>query len=121
VIQIQSENPSKLTPPRLVIEYETKTSAAWTNDSSSSDLLLFKVDYSMKTDSFWDSIQILIGFGAAFAVVVYGVKMNNWQSRLKEQALTLSSMTFIIHATMTLCHTFVLVFFPFAVAICAYW
>jgi glucose uptake protein GlcU len=127
-VQVQSENPNKLTPPRLIIQYETKTLDPTQLESSTiTDLLLYKVDYSMKTDTFWESIQILIGFVAAFALVVYGVKMNNWQSRQQQQQLgnqndgSLTSMSFILHATMTLCHTLVLLFLPFAVSICSYW
>ena len=129
-IQVQSESPDKLTPPRLIIEYDTKIKdpdPAFEEDSPSNDLLLFKVDYSMKSDTFWESIQILIGFVAAFALVVFGIKMNNWQSRQLQPELgnqndgSLTSMIFIIHSTMILCHTFVLLFFPFAVIICSYW
>eukprot|EP00804_Cyclotella_cryptica_P009607 CCRYP_006304-RC/>CCRYP_006304-RC protein AED:0.04 eAED:0.04 QI:1898/0.4/0.66/1/0.6/0.66/6/31/1047 len=122
LIQIQSENPTRLNPPRLIIEYETETIPSLSGSRS----LLFKVDYSMKTDTFWNSIQILIGFVAAFAVVVYGVKMNNWLSR-QHQALgrrndgSLTSMTFVVHAIMILCHTLVLLFLPFTAAICSYW
>lgn len=90
------------------------------------DSLLFKVDYSMKTDAFWESIQILIGFVAALALVVYCVKMNNWKSRQLQQELgnqngSMTSSKFVVHASMILCHTCVLLFFPFAVAICSYW
>ena len=128
LIQVKSDDPSKLTPPRLIIEYETKAiDPAREERQPISDRLLFKVDYSMKTDTFWESIQILIGFVAALALVVYGVKMNNWQTRQLQQGFgiqnesSLTSMGFVLHAMMILCHTFVLLFFPFAVAICSYW
>ena len=131
--QVQSDNPNQLTPPRLIIEYETKVINLSQKESLGSDLLLFKVGYSMKTETFWDSIQILLGFVSAFAILVYGVKINNWQSRQQPQQQqqqennlhqndeSFTSMTFIVHATMTLCHVFVLIFFPFVVAICSYW
>lgn len=126
LIQVQSDDPNKMTPPRLIIEYETKAiEPSRAGKATITDSLLFKVDYSMKTDAFWESIQILIGFVTALALVVYGVKMNNWHSRqLQQEGLSSGSMTsteFIIHASMILCHTCVLLFFPFAVAICSYW
>lgn len=126
LIQVQSEDPSKLTPPRLIIEYQTKALDPAQQEKPICDSLFFKVDYSMKTDTFWESIQIIIGFIAALALVVYGIKMNNWQTRQppqsnEQQYASLTSIKFIVHAVMMLCHTFVLLFFPFAVVICSYW
>ena len=43
-IQTQTENPSKIYPPRLIIEYEMATKV------SDEDTLLLKVEYSMKTE-----------------------------------------------------------------------
>jgi len=44
-IQTQTENPSKIYPPRLIIEYETTATKV-----SEKDTLLLKVEYSMKTE-----------------------------------------------------------------------
>ena len=122
-IQVQSSDPTKLAPPRLIIEYSTKAVDVASIDAAK---MLFKVDYSMTTENFWESLQILIGFVAAFAVVVYGVKMNNWQSRQQQnppnnQDESLTSMNFVMQAFVVLCHVFVLLFFPFVVAVCLYW
>ena len=76
VLQIptQSENPSKLYPPKLILEYATTTSGSWTGEEGI--ILLSKVEYSHKTENFWASIQIMIGFILAFAVVIFGVPFS---------------------------------------------
>ena len=45
-IQTQTENPSKIYPPRLIIEYETTLAKVIQHE----DTLLLKVEYSMKTE-----------------------------------------------------------------------
>ncbi|EED96619.1 predicted protein [Thalassiosira pseudonana CCMP1335] len=66
-VVIQSENPNRVYPPRLVIEYATATSVDIDNTK---DLLVFKVDYSMKTENFWSSIQVILGFTAYLVYIV---------------------------------------------------
>ena len=123
---IQSENPKRLYPPKLIIEYATSVSGSWSADLKNKETLVFKVEYAMKTENFWSTIQVMIGFVFAFAVVVFGVRMNNWQSRQRanDSESSFGSMTgfhFIFHGVMVACHTFVLLFFPFLFLICCYW
>ncbi|KAL7535263.1 hypothetical protein ACHAXR_010500 [Thalassiosira sp. AJA248-18] len=128
VLQIptQSENPSKLYPPKLILEYATTTSGSWTGEEGI--ILLSKVEYSHKTENFWASIQIMIGFILAFAVVIFGVRMNSWQSRQRtysaegpSAAGSILGLHFMLHGFMIACHTFVMLFFSFTFMICLYW
>lgn len=123
-VKSQSEDPKQIYPPRLVVEYATKPRG----DRDDVDLsLIFKVEYSMETADFWASIQIMIGFIFALAVVIFGIRMNNWQSRQRANsddpasAGSILGFQFMIHAFMVVCHTFVLLFFSFIVMICFYW
>ena len=81
----------------------------------------------MQTANFWATIQIMSGFVIACGVCVFGVRLNNWQSRQRAVGNDLSSigsMTgfhFMIHANMIAFHTLVLLGFPFAFMICCYW
>lgn len=123
-VVIQSENPNRVYPPRLVIEYATATSVDIDNTK---DLLVFKVDYSMKTENFWSSIQVILGFVSALGAVVFCTRINNWQSRQRTDSTdvstagTLTSLHFILRAVIVACHTLVLLGFPLAFLICAYW
>mmetsp|Transcript_22163 Transcript_22163/g.41859 ORF Transcript_22163/g.41859 Transcript_22163/m.41859 type:complete len:755 (-) Transcript_22163:2004-4268(-) len=128
-IQTQSENPSQLYPPRLIVEYATTANGnrfATAEKEATNTSLVFKVEYSMKTENFWASIQVMIGFIFAFAVVIFGVRMNNFFTRQQANvddpaARSTLGLHFILHAVMIACHTFVLLFFSFNTIICAYW
>ena len=88
---------------------------------------MFKAEYSMKTEDFWASLQVVIGFLFALAVVIFGVRMNNFQSRSRAggdgNSLdgSLLGLRFMLHGFMIACHTFVLLFFSLIFAICAFW
>lgn len=100
-----------------MVEYATATK------SSDAELsLLFKVQYSMRSDSFWDTIQIWLGFIFAFAVVIFGFRVNNFQSRQRtDNAGSTFGLQLLLHAFAVACHIFVLLFGCFTVLICAYW
>ncbi|KAL9181414.1 hypothetical protein ACHAXT_010219 [Thalassiosira profunda] len=116
-VPTRSENPDQLYPPQLVVEYATSTK------SSDAELsLLFKVEYSMRSDSFWDTIQIWLGFIFAFAVVIFGFRVNNFQSRQRtDNAGSVFGLQLLLHAFVVACHTFTLLFGCFTFLICAYW
>lgn len=122
-IQTQSENPSKLYPPKLTIQYATATSSSWSgNEGDVDSSLVFHVEYSMKTDNFWASIQIIIL--CAVGVVIFCIRMINWQSRQKTDtgsAGSTAGLWFMLHAFLTACHTLAMLFFLCLFLICAYW
>ncbi len=88
---------------------------------------MFHVEYSMKTDNFWASMQIIIGFLFALGVLIFCIRMANWQSRQKTDSSDTGSsgsaigLWFLLHAFMIACHTLSLLFFLFMFSICAYW
>ncbi|KAL7548806.1 hypothetical protein ACHAWF_012064 [Thalassiosira exigua] len=123
-ITTQSEDPTRLVPPILIIDYKTSTGGNWTGIK---DELVFKAEYSMETANFWASIQVVIGFIFALAVVIFGVRMNNFQSRSRAGSDgnsldgSILGLHFMLHAFMIACHTFVLLFFSLTFIVCAYW
>lgn len=123
-IQIQSEKTTRLYPPKLTIEYATATKESWLGEDEISSV--FQVEYSMKTNKFWESIQIMIGFLCAFGVAIFGIRLNNWQSRQRSSDDTGSGgsmfgLSLVLHAFMVACHTFAVLLFSFIFMICAYW
>ena len=124
-IQTQSENPSKLYPPKLTIQYATATSGSLFGREEGADAsLLFHVEYSMKTANFWASMQIVIGFLFSVGVVIFCIRMINWQSRQRADSSdngSTAGLRFMLHAFMIACHTLSLLFFAFLFSICAYW
>jgi meckelin len=124
-MQTQSENPSKLYPPILTIQYATATSDSWSgNEEGASLSLMFHVEYSMKTDNFWASMKIIIGFLFALGVLIFSIRIANWQSRQRFDNGSSGSaigLRFLLHAFMIACHTLSLLFFLFLFLICAYW
>lgn len=121
-IQIQSEQ-TRLYPPKLTIEYATATKGSWPSEEEISSV--FQVEYSMKTDKFWESIQIMIGFLCAFGVAIFGIRLNNWQSRQRASddgsAGSIFGLSLVLHAFMVASHTFVVLLFFFIFMICLYW
>ena len=122
-IQVQSEKPTRLYPPRLTIEYATATKGKGFGQEVSS---VFQVEYSMTTDKLWESIRIMIGFLCAIGVVISGIRLNNWQSRQRASddsgsTGSIFSLSLVLHVFMVASHTFVMLLFSFIFMICAYW
>lgn len=70
----------------------------------------------------------MIGFVLALGSVIFGVRMNNWQSRQRmtrtndgEHPRESILGHFMLTAVMLACHTFVLLFFSFQFLVSAYW
>ncbi|KAL3827608.1 hypothetical protein ACHAXA_002105 [Cyclostephanos tholiformis] len=123
-IQIQSEKTTRLYPPILTIEYATATKGSWSGEEEVTSV--FQVEYSMRTNKFWESIQIMIGFLCAIAIVIFGIRLNNWQSRQRtsdDSGLTGSifSLSLVLQVFMVASHTFVVLLFSFIFMICTYW
>ena len=85
---IQKQDPSKIYPPTLTIEYVERKPSAWTDRASSDtaeamalDTLVFKAEYTMETTEFWRNVEILIGFVSAIAGVLWLLRFRNWQTR----------------------------------------
>ena len=127
-IQTQRENHNQIYTPQLIIEYETTTSLSSDNKVSNTSPLLFKVEYSMKTEKFWNALMTMIIFVIALFLVIFGIRMNNWQSRQKSStsedpsgASSLLGFQAVLHAFMVACHIFATLFFCFIFFVCTYW
>lgn len=123
-IKAHSENPSRIYPPRLVVEYISATSAD--GGLSEKVKLLFKLEYSMDTKNFWDGYQLMIGFLFTVGCVVFGVRMNSWTSRQRyggadDPARSTFGLQMMLHGLVIACHTFALLFFGFTCIISLYW
>lgn len=130
---IQSQSPSHIHPPRLVIEYvERKVSEISAESDSGGNIyasIVIKTEYTMKTKKFWTAVKVMSGFVSAAAFIVWLVRLYKWQVRNKRISFSVNKLpveqrdgsTLILHAVMLMIHTFVIVFCPFIFAICAYW
>lgn len=123
-IQTQSENPTRIYPPQLIIEYATASAGSFDED----DTILFKVEYTMPHDNFWSSVQIMNGFLFAFGIVIVGIRINNWYCRQRatnqqtgSTDTTMLGLHAMMHAFMVACHTFAWLFSSFLFLICTYW
>ena len=65
---IQPENPNKIYPPTLTIEYVERRPSAWTDRADGNtaeemaiDTLMFKAEYTMDTAEFWQNLEIMVG------------------------------------------------------------
>jgi hypothetical protein len=76
-IQTQSENLNKMYPPKPAVENKTTAARNWGKDGTDTNLL-FEIEYLTNTETFWASIQIMIGFVFALSVVMVVAKLNNW-------------------------------------------
>lgn len=123
-IQIQSEKTSRLYPPRLTIEYATATKGKWTGEGKATSV--FQVEYSMRSNKFWEAMQITVGFLSAFGIVIVGIRISNWFSRQRASddsgsAGSTYGLSLVLHAVMVACHTSVVLLFCFLFMICLYW
>ncbi|GMI00340.1 hypothetical protein TrST_g3137 [Triparma strigata] len=131
---IQPEDPSKIFPPTLTIDYVERKPATWTDRAENEvaegmalDGLTFTAEYTMETDEFWSNVEILVGFVSAIAGVLWLVRVRNWQTRNQRIGSNNpdtgenNGTMYMVHVLMMLIHTFVIVFFPFVFSICAYW
>ena len=133
---IQNEDPSKIHPPRLIIEY----AEVFVNSvvESNVDSIMFKMEYTMDTKNFWNAVKILVGFVSAIAALIWILRVNNWFCRNNrpmddvrrnnyhndpeyyDTTSRILVMNFI-HFIMLALHSFVIAFTPFIVGLCTYW
>ena len=130
---IKDEDPSQIYPPRLIIEYADIESKEFldqsrrqsTTNTAHDPTVAFKIEFTMKTTRFWASIKVVLGFVSALTVVIWMLRLHNWQTRNIRIPVdaqdSFNVMLFIVHAIMLACHTCVIVFTPFLFGICAYW
>lgn len=65
---MQNEDPSKIYPPRLIIEYDEVFVNSIINSPLSSPII-FKIEYTMDTKNFWKAVKIIVGFVSAIAAL----------------------------------------------------
>jgi len=134
--QIQEDKTDKIYPPTLTIEYGEKKPSEFSDaiavddddigaaSSSPIATVMFKVEYTMNTVDFWYNATILIGFLTAVAGMIWMIRVRNWQNRTSKIGagdLDQVGMIYMVHVIMLMCHSFVVVFFPFTFCMCAYW
>ncbi len=129
--KIRTEDPTKLFPPTLTIEYAERQTSSWSNREDDTDAakmavsrILFKSEYTMDTTNFWSSIDVLIGFVSAGAIALWIGRTFNWYSRNRRPGYVdpdANTTRDMVHIIMLAVHSFVHVFFPFIFFLCAYW
>ena len=140
---IQEEDPTRIYPPRLVVEYEHVRVDGAGDDSDAAlwDDVIFRVEYAARTERFWTNVEVMMGFVCAVGVVVWILRCYNWQNRNRLTGTEAGTgggggagasarhgreeymlvFSFVVHVVMLAFHTFVWVFFPLMFGICAYW
>eukprot|EP00814_Leptocylindrus_danicus_P000666 CAMPEP_0116009804 /NCGR_PEP_ID=MMETSP0321-20121206/3640_1 /TAXON_ID=163516 /ORGANISM="Leptocylindrus danicus var. danicus, Strain B650" /LENGTH=938 /DNA_ID=CAMNT_0003478815 /DNA_START=538 /DNA_END=3354 /DNA_ORIENTATION=- len=118
---IRNDDPKKIYPPQIIIDYNEKKSS----DVTATDVS-FKVEYTMQTDAFWDALEIILGIVSAFTLVVWMIRVRNWNESSWRGANIgtdggMNSSIYIIHVAMLACHTFTMIFTPFMLVTCTYW
>ena len=128
---IQSKSSSQIYPPQLIIEFEERNvdKVDLGQDSKEVETLIFKTEYTMMTEKYWTTIEVMIGFVSAISVAVWLLRVYNWQNRNKRisadgSVITDSSdggIVLLLKCIAMALNTFVLIFFPFILALCTFW
>ena len=125
---IQSKSRSQIYPPQLIIEYEERNVENLQLRQDSEETLIFKTEYTMMTGKYWTTIEVMIGFVSAISVAVWLLRVYNWQNRNKRISADGNVMTdsseggiILLKCIAMALNTFVLIFFPFILALCTFW
>ena len=88
---IQSQSPSHIYPPRLVIEYIERERSELAAESDSNGTvnvpIIIKTEYTMKTEKFYTTIKVMSGFVSAVAFIIWLIRFYKWQIRNKRMSI----------------------------------
>lgn len=127
---IRPESRSQIYPPQMIIEYEERDAEEMNlkTETVFEDTLIFKTEYTMMTEKYWATVEVMTGFVSAIAVVIWLLRVYNWQNRNKRTSIdgtvTTSSSDgwiMLLHCVAMAVHTFVIVSFPFILSLCTFW
>ena len=69
---IRPESRSQIYPPQILIEYKERDVDELNSNMEDvlEDTLIFKTEYTMMTQKYWSTVEVMIGFVSAIAVVI---------------------------------------------------
>ena len=134
-VNIQEDNPERITSPVLTINYKevsTSNIAAPSYDASGtyqgqSSEYIFQSAYSMDTDKFENELYGTFVFGCvlfSLLVMLRWYNMSIKQSRIftvQTQRSFQTNYYYYFEVACLICHSFNIIFFPFTVLVCWYW
>ena len=133
-ITSQISSASKIYPPILEIEYDTRLQSEVFDELTPAmcyEDFTFDMLYTMDTTIFWTTIKIFFGMASTAIFIVWAVRMRNWSlrnTRVKDDDYyrnmdmsIFDQIPWIFQCFVLLCHSLVMILFPFTFAICGVW